>query len=62
MADLRSRARKAVTAIGRFDENQLPAFFKKVKSVVHRVEKLFNAIKNDVMVFYNVSIYHTGSG
>ncbi|CAG2196998.1 unnamed protein product [Mytilus edulis] len=53
VADLRSRARKAVTAIGRFDENQLPAFFKKVKSVVHRVEKLFNAIKNDVMVFYN---------
>ncbi|VDI41391.1 Hypothetical predicted protein [Mytilus galloprovincialis] len=53
IADLRSRARKAVKALGRYDELQLPSFLKPVKSVIHRVEKLFNDIKTDVMTFYN---------
>jgi hypothetical protein len=34
---------------------QLPSFLKPVKNVVHRVEKLFNDVKTDVMTFYNVS-------
>ncbi|CAC5409209.1 unnamed protein product [Mytilus coruscus] len=53
VADLRSRAKKAVEAIGKYDESQLPAFLKPVKSLIHRVEKLFNDIKTDVMTFYN---------
>ncbi|VDI70196.1 Hypothetical predicted protein [Mytilus galloprovincialis] len=53
VADLRSRAIKAIKTIGQFDELQLPPFIKPVKNLINKVQKLFNDIKTDVMNFYN---------
>lgn len=51
---LREIASSAMTKIGSFDPLDLPAEFQPLMNFVHRVTKLFNDIKSDVMGFVHV--------
>lgn len=54
---LREIASSAMKKIGSFDPADLPAEFQPVINFVHRVTKLFNDIKTDVMGFVHVCRY-----
>lgn len=49
------KSSKALTKIGQFDPEELPAEFKPAINIVHKVSRLFGDIKADVMGFVNVS-------
>lgn len=51
---LREIASSAMKKIGSFDPLDLPAEFQPLMNFVHRVTKLFNDIKSDVMGFVHV--------
>lgn len=58
VSKLRKIAASAMEKIGSLDPADLPAEFQPVIKFVHRVTKLFNDIRSDVMGFVYVRIQH----
>lgn len=47
----------AMQKLAKYDEEMFPPAFRPMVHFVHKVGKLFNDIKSDVMGFVNVSCY-----
>lgn len=55
--NLRTVAVTAMQKLAKYDEEMFPPAFRPMVHFVHKVGKLFNDIKSDVMGFVNVSCY-----
>ena len=54
---LRTVALTAMQKLAKYDAEMFPPAFRPMINFIHKVSKLFNDIKSDVMGFVNVSIF-----